>query len=262
MVKLIQGDVVKCLITGASSGIGRSLAKKLSDQGYDLILVARSEDKLLELKKELKTNTSIIIKDLKDQEEVMSLYEELKNENIDLLINNAGFGLFGLTHETDLNKELEMIDLNIKAVHILTKLFLKDFIKKDSGKILNVSSSAGFLPGPKLNTYYATKNYVTQYTLAISEELKQIKSNVKISCLCPGPVNTQFNQVANGNIKIKGIDSDYVANYTLKKLAKNKLIIIPTFKMKVILLLSKMLPLKLLLKINYNIQERKSNNVR
>ena len=163
------------LITGASSGLGKEMAVYLSSLGYDLILVARREKRLEELKESLKTNVTIYNYDLLDIKNVFELYEQVKDKNIDFLINNAGFGLFGDFLNTDLNRELEMINLNIKAYHILTKLFLKDFVLEDKGRILNVASAAGFLAGPNLSTYYATKNYITKLTLAIYEELKTKK---------------------------------------------------------------------------------------
>ena len=127
---------MKALITGASSGIGKSFARYLSSLGYDLILVARNKDKLQELQKELKTDVKIVIADLADESKIKELYVLCKNDNIDILINNAGFGMFGEFDSTDMQGEMEMIDVNIKAVHMLTKLFGKDMIKKDSGYIL------------------------------------------------------------------------------------------------------------------------------
>ena len=150
-----------------------------------------------------------------------------------------------------------MINLNIKAVDILTKLFLQDFVKKNEGHILNVASSAGFLAGPRLNTYYATKNYVLKFTLAIYEELRQTKSNVKISCLCPGPVATEFNKVAGGKFNIEEEHSARVAKYAIDKTLKNKLIIIPGFTIRLGVFLNRFLPTKLSLRIVYHIQERK-----
>ena len=249
---------MKALITGASSGIGRDMARVLSNIGYDLILVARNIEKLEELKKELKTNIQIICLDLSDVENCKNLYNQVKNQDIDILINNAGFGAIGAFRKTDMSKELSMIDLNIKAVHILTKLFLKDFVKKDSGHILNVSSASAFQPGPLMATYYSTKCYVYHLTLAIYEELKQMNSNVHISCLCPGPVNTNFNNVANCEFKIKALTSEYVAKYSISKMLKNKLIIIPGFKIKLLYIFGRFVPMKLKLKITYNIQYRKT----
>ena len=142
---------MKALITGASSGIGKNMAYVLANKGIDLILVARNKDEMLKIKENVKVNVEVIELDLLKEKNVFKLYEMCKDKNIDILINNAGFGLFGLFTETDLDRELEMIDLNIKAYHILTKLFLKDFVEIDKGYILNVASSAGFMAGPRLS---------------------------------------------------------------------------------------------------------------
>lgn len=249
---------MKALITGASSGIGRDMARVLSEKGYDLVLVARDSKKLNELKNEIKTNVDIISMDLESVDNCKKLYEQLKDKNIDILINNAGFGDIGAFRKTDMNKELSMIDLNVKTVHILTKLFLNDFVKRDSGHILNVSSASAFQPGPLMATYYSTKCYVYHLTLAIYEELRQMKSNVKISCLCPGPVNTNFNKVANCEFKVKSLSSEYVAKYAINKMLKNKLLIIPSFNIKLLYIFGRFVPNKLKLKITYNIQYRKA----
>lgn len=249
---------MKALITGASSGIGKDMAKYLDKLGYDLILVARREERLNELRNELKNNVKIFSLDLIEINNVYKLYDLVKDEDIDLLINNAGFGLFGMTYQTDLDRELEMIDLNIKALHILTKLFLKDFVERNKGRILNVASSAGFMAGPRLNTYYATKNYVLRFSTAIYEELRRMKSNVHISVLCPGPVETEFNKVAKGDFIIGGQRSEVVAKIAIDKCLRNKLVIVPSFGMKVALFFNKIAPMKLSLFISYMIQERKS----
>ena len=249
---------MKALITGASSGMGRDMAYYLASLNYDLILVARREERLQEIKDKVKTNVRIITLDLSIEENCFKLYDMTKDENIDLLINNAGFGLFGNTVETDLNRELEMINLNVKAVHVLTKLFLKDFYQRDYGHILNVASSAGFLAGPRLNTYYATKNYVLKFTMGIYEELKMVKSNVHISALCPGPVRTEFNKVAGGKFNIDSSQSKKVAKLAIDKTLKNKLIIIPGIFVKLGLFLNRFIPWKLSLRVVYSIQERKN----
>ena len=246
------------LITGSSSGIGRDMARILSSKGYDLILVARDKKQLEKLKEELNTCIEVISMDLSDIDNCKELYEKVKDKNIDILINNAGFGNIGLFNKTDLTKEINMIDLNIKAVHVLTKLFLNDFVKRDSGYILNVSSSASFQPGPLMSTYYSTKSYVTNLTLAIYEELRRMKSNVKISCLCPGPVDTNFNKVANCEFKISSLSSEYVARYAINKMFKNKLLIIPGLKIKLVYLFGRFMPKKLKLRITYNIQSKKT----
>lgn len=249
---------MKALITGASSGIGRDMARYLATKNIDLILVARRKENLEALSKELKVNTKIICLDLKDEENVYKLYDKCKNEDIDILINNAGFGLFGDFSKTALDRELEMINVNIKTPHILTKLFLQDFIKKDKGYILNVCSSAGFMAGPHLNTYYATKNYLTKLTMAINEELRQNKSNVKVCALCPGPTTTEFNKVAKGNFIIKGSSSESVAKYGIDKMFKGKMIIIPTLMMKLGIFCLRFIPYRLQLIIAYHIQHRKT----
>lgn len=227
---------MKVLITGASSGIGRDMARILAKLNYNLILVARNEDGLTKIKNELETennkiNITIYPMDLNIKENCYKLYENEKN--IDVLINNAGFGLFGEFAETDLEKEITMINTNITAVQILTKLYLKDMIKKDKGNILNVASIAGFMPGPLMATYYATKNYVVALTRAVRKELKKKKSNVKISLLCPGPVDTNFNKVANVKFKIPGLSSEKVAQYAIDKMLKNKFMILPGTLIKI-----------------------------
>lgn len=249
---------MKALITGASSGIGHDMAEYLASLGYDLILVGRRKDRLKELEKKLNVNVKVIPVDLSEFDNVELLYNETKNEDIDILINNAGFGLFGEFDKTDLETEMKMINVNIKQVHYLTKKFLRDFKKKDRGYILNVASSAGFMAGPKLSTYYATKNYILKLTEAIYEELRRNKSNVHISALCPGPVDTEFNKVAKGEFHTKAAKSSYVAKYAIDKMLKNKLIIIPTLKMKLAIFATRLVPIKLLLRITYNIQDRKT----
>ena len=248
---------MKALITGASSGIGRDFARILSDMGYDLILVARRKNKLEELANELKTNVQIIDMDISSTYNCMNLYNKVKKENIDILINNAGFGLFGKFDETKLDTELDMIDLNIKSVHTLTKLFNKDFKKKNSGYILNVASAASFLPGPLMSTYYATKAYVLNLTMAIYEELKRDDANVYVGCLCPGPVDTEFNKVAKVKFSLKSLNSYDVAKYAINKMFKKKLVIVPSLKTKIGINLSKMLPIKLKTKVSYKIQSAK-----
>ena len=248
---------MKALITGASSGMGADMARCLVNEGYEVILVARRKGRLEKLAKELGNKATFIVKDISSTFNCMELYNEVKKENIDILINNAGFGVFGEFYKTSLDKELDMIDLNVKSLHTLTKLFLKDFIKKDRGYILNVASSAGFMAGPLMASYYATKNYVVSLTSAIYEELKKMGSNVSISAFCPGPVDTEFNKVARVHFSIKGLNSFDVSNYAIKKMFDEKMIIVPGFKMKVGLFLTRFITRKLLLKISYKIQNGK-----
>ena len=249
---------MKAIITGASSGIGRDIARVLSSKGYDLILVARRKKRLEELKKELSTNVEIYEYDLSSTFNCMKLYDSIKNEDIDILVNNAGFGLAGEFSDIKVDKELDMIDLNIKTVHVLTKLFLSDFEKKNKGYILNVASSAGLMPGgPLMVTYYATKSYVTSMTLGIYEELRRKNSNVYIGCLCPGPVDTEFNKVAKVEFSLPSLSSEYVAKYAVDKMFKRKIIIVPGFKVKLATIFSRFIPRKSVVKMTYNIQRRK-----
>ena len=243
---------MKALITGASSGIGRDIAFVLADRGYDLILAARRADLLNRLADELPVQATVIACDLSTESDCRALYEQTKDEKIDILVNNAGFGLIGAFDKTDLEVELNMVDLNIKAVHILTKLFLKDFIERDAGYILNVSSSAGFLPGPLMATYYASKAYVLWLSEAIWKELRMAKSNVHISALCPGPVPTDFNKVAQAkHISGKGLSCVYVAEYAIKKMFAKKRVIVPGFGMKVAHGIQRIVPMRALLAFAY-----------
>ncbi len=248
---------MKALVTGASSGIGRDMARVLSKLGYDIIAVARDGEALSKLKDELNTKVEIISIDLASEQACKALYDTLKYRKIDILVNNAGFGDFGEFITTDLEKELKMIDVNIKAVHILTKLFLKDMVKRNEGYILNVASIAGFMPGPLMATYYSTKSYIVRLTQSIYQELQKEHSRVKISVLCPGPVNTNFNKIANVKFNLKGHSSEYVAQYAIEKMLKGKLIILPGMKIKIARFLAKISPEKVVAKISMKMQERK-----
>lgn len=250
---------MKALVTGASSGIGRDMARYLASLGYTVYAVGRDEGKLSNLKNELGDKIQVIIKDLSIKENVISLYEELKMESIDLVVNNAGFGVFGEFADTDIEKEISLINTNITAVHILTKLFLKDMLKENKGKILNVASIAGFAPGPLMGAYYASKAYVLRLTESIYEELKKKKSNVTISALCPGPVDTNFNNVANVKFSIKALPSEYVAKYGIDKALKGKLIIVPGIIPKLCRFFSKITPDRLSMKVVYANQTKKVN---
>ncbi len=248
---------MKALVTGASSGIGKEIAKYLDNLGYELILVSRDKEKLENVAASLKNKSKIIVMDLRKIEDIKSLYVLVKNDDIDVLVNNAGFGLCGNFSESDLGRELEMIDLNVKAYHILTKLFLKDMKKKNKGYILNVASSAAFESGPLMATYYATKSYVYRLSEAINYEMKKEKVNVTVSCLCPGPVDTNFNNVANVKFSVKPLKADYVAKYAIDNMFKGKMLIIPGFSMKMSKFFGRFISDKAMMRMIYKIQKNK-----
>ncbi len=248
---------MKALITGATSGIGQSIARKLAKRGWSLILTGRNEMVLGEMQAELCGDTEIIAAELADKSEVFKVYNFCKDKSVDMLVNNAGYGIFGKFDETDLDDELDMINVNITALHILTKLFLRDFKKRNRGIILNVASSAGFLTGPLLSSYYASKNYVVRLSLAIAEELRRDKSDVSITVLCPGPVDTNFNNRAGVSFSMKPISADYAAEYAIEKALSGKLIAIPGFTAQMGVFASRFVPHKLLSAITYNIQKNK-----
>ena len=250
---------MKALITGASSGIGLECAKYLASMKTELILVARNKEKLEEIQKALPTKTTIIVTDLSNEQKIKELCALIKNESIDILINNAGFGLFGDFYAADVNTELDMINTNVMAVHLLTKYVLKNMVARNKGYILNVASSAGLMPGgPLMSTYYATKSYVTSLTRAINFELKKEQSNVVVSVLCPGPVDTNFNNVAGVSFGVKPMSAQYVAKYALDQMiAKHKMVIIPGTKMKLAKFFSRFLSDKALLKMAYKVQKKK-----
>ena len=254
---------MKALITGASSGLGYDMAHILSDMGYDIIAVARRSDRLEKLKSELKTNTETVCADLTDIDACKKVAGYA--DEVDVFINNAGFGVFGELCETSLDDELKMIDTNIRAVHILTKMVAQKFSVKESGYILNVASLAAFFPGPLFAAYYASKAYVLRLSQALAEEMRREGCGVQVSVLCPGPVDTEFSEVAKvnfgfGNEKGKSfiiLDSKKVSAYAIKKMFKGKEVIVPGAIMKVAVFLRRILPDKLLAKGVMLIQRKK-----
>lgn len=248
---------MKALITGATSGIGREFAVLLAAQGISLILASRDEKKMRQLARRLPVPVRIIPADLSKEADCYRLYEETKQEQIDLLINNAGFGAYGAFWEIPLETECEMMDLNIRAVHILTKLFLADFRRRDYGYILNVASSAGFLAGPLMATYYATKAYVLRMTEAVHEELRRSGSRVQITALCPGHVETGFDRRANVPHSIGGLSARRVAQAGLRGVCLGKAVVLPGALMKLTYWGEKLLNEPLLLRAAYLAQSKK-----
>ncbi len=243
------------LITGASDGIGKDMAIILSNMGYNIIVVARNREKMEQAFKNIK-NCIIICMDLSIIENCYKLYDKIKEKNIDILINNAGYGVFGEFLNTNLDDELNMIDLNIKSLHILTKLFLQDMVEKDKGYILNVGSIGSFFPSPLLSSYYGSKAYVLNLSLAIKEELKKQKSNVYIGIFCPATINTGFHKKAGIKCNVGGIDSYKASKYAINKMFKKKVIIIPSYA-KFLPFFIDIMPRGLLTKVAYKMQIKK-----
>ena len=231
----------KVLITGASSGIGRDIARYFDSLGCELILVARRKDRLKALANCLNGTPKIIAMDIGDGEKAKELYELTKGENIDILINNAGFGVWGDFTETSCEREIEMLRLNVEAMHVLFKLFLKDFKSR----------------GPYMAAYYSCKAYVLRLTQSAAYELKEENSAVTVSALCPGPVSTEFNKVAGVHFSVKPLKSKYVAKYAVLNLIKGKTVIIPGISMKIAAVASKVVPDSVSAGITAKIQKRK-----
>lgn len=253
------------LITGASGGIGLELARLYALEGARLVLVARSEGKLAEIKTELesKYREEVIVKakDLSDAKQAESLYEELTASGIevDVLVNNAGFGLRGKFVETELDEELEMIDLNVRTLTQLTKMFVRGMVRRGNGQILNVASTAAFQPGPLMAVYYATKAYVLSFTEALANELAG--TGVTASTLCPGPTRTGFGDRADmGGTKLfegRMMSAEDVAKAALEGMKRGKTVIIPGAMNRTLAGASKIMPRKLVLSITRSMQETK-----
>ncbi|TCI49512.1 SDR family oxidoreductase [Exiguobacterium sp. SH5S13] len=184
------------LITGVSGGIGKELADRFARDGHEMVLVSRNEAKLLELAKDYRINhgvgVTVIAKDIASPGVPEAIYKELQEKGIhvDYLVNNAGFGLYGTFLETDMNQEVNMIDVNIKALTVMTKLFLPGMVERNQGGIMNVSSMVGFFPGPLMSVYHATKSYVLSFSEALENEVSG--TNVTVTALCPGLTSTGF----------------------------------------------------------------------
>ena len=253
------------LITGASSGIGLELAKIFAREGHNLVLVARSEETLKSLKIKLEEDydikVKIIIKDLKYYSAPTEIYDEVQNDkiNVNILVNNAGFGVYGEFTDTDLDAELEMIQVNITSLTHLTKLFLKDMVENNNGLILNVASTAAFQPGPLMAVYYATKSYVLSFSEALAEELSDTK--IRITTLCPGPTATNFSKTAKvESIKLfqknMPTGSD-VAEFGYKALYTGRRVVVYGLKNKILAQSIRFMPRKAITKLVKKMQEKK-----
>ena len=247
------------LITGATSGIGKEFASYFAQKGYRLILTGRRKERLLSMKKKVGKGCRIITADLEDEKQCRSILKKVSNEKIDIFINNAGFGTAGSFFETDLNKEVSMVKVNDIAMHILFKGMILKMKKQGYGTILNVASSAGLFPaGPYMATYYATKAYVTSLTKAVARELKDMGSNIYVCCLCPGPVDTEFNSKADVTFALDGITPKQCVTECLRGMRKRKTVIIPTLTMKMGVYFQGLLPERVLLGIVSSQQRKKT----
>lgn len=248
---------MRALITGASSGIGRDIARELASRGCDLILAARRTDRLEALAEEFSVETEVISSDLSVPGEARRLYEATRDRGVDILVNCAGFGLMGSFTETDLQRELDMIEVNVTALHVLTKLYLGEFVPRGEGYVLNVASSAAFLPGPLLSAYYATKAYVLRLCQSVNGELKHSGSPVRITCLCPGPVRTEFDRVAGVKKSLQGMESADVARIAVRAMFRRKGVVTPGLATTLGRVAAHLLPDGVLTEFGYRTQNKK-----
>lgn len=254
------------IITGASSGIGKEMARCLLSR-LDIVLVARSEDKLKKLEKDYNKlskrhrynhKVEYFVCDVSNVDECKALYEKYKSKDIQVLINGAGFGALGEFDSISLDREISMVNTNVLGAHVLTKLFLKDMLKRNRGYILNIASSAGYMPGsPYMATYYASKAYILNLTRAIAREKSVMESNVYVGALCPGPVPTGFNEAAGITEQAKGMSPRKVAKYAIHKMYNEHEIILPGIAAKLTYVLRKFSPDELLLNFAGKWQEEK-----
>lgn len=249
------------LITGASSGIGMEFAQRFARMGYRLILTARRRERLEQLASTLSVPCEIITADLDDEAQCYKLCEDLKAEQIDVFINNAGFGTCGNFADTDLSKEVSMIHVNIQAMHILFKTMLRKMKAQGHGSILNVASSAGlFSAGPYMAAYYASKSYVVSLTKAVAEELREEHSSIYVCALCPGPVNTEFNEMADVIFALKGITPKYCVSEAFRGMRLHRTIIVPSPLMRFATAAQHLVPDVILLKLVSKQQRRKTGH--
>lgn len=248
------------LITGASTGIGLALAEQYAKNKHNLFLVARSEEKLKQISENLTLNHKVTVQylalDLTSENAATTLFEEINKRGIMLntLINNAGFGYLGKFVDDKIENQLNMIDLNVRVLVELSYKFLENFRNstETNGYLINIASIAGFLSGPYMASYYATKNFVVSWSEGLSKELEQ--ENVKVICVCPGPVATEFAERASFNKNkifdnLKPATPEFVAIQTYSAMLENKLIEIPGFSNKIIPVLTKFIPRNLRLNL-------------
>lgn len=252
------------LITGVSGGIGKELADRFAKGGHNIVLVARSEGKILDLAQEYQNKygiqATVIAKDVAAPGVPEEIFNELKEKKIvvDYLINNAGFGLFGTFMETDMEQEINMIDINIKSLTVMTKLFLPDMIKRGHGGVMNVASLVGFFPGPMMSVYYATKAYVLSFTEALENEVSG--TGVTVTALCPGLTSTGFvdrsgmgaSKMVRGTI----MEAGQVAEGGYRGFLRGKTLIMPGARNRFIAFMPRLLPRKIMTRMIRSSQDR------
>ncbi|HLL74096.1 MAG TPA: SDR family oxidoreductase [Pyrinomonadaceae bacterium] len=255
------------LVTGASGGIGEDLARLFAADGHDLVLTARSGDKLARIGEELSGKHGVVARvitsDLTRAEAPREIYDELEAAGVavDALVNNAGFGSYGLFAETDLQREMELLQVNVVALTHLTKLFLPAMLGRRRGYVMNVASTAAFQPGPLMAVYYASKAYVLNFSEALSNETAG--TNVFVSALCPGPTETGF-VAAAGMERSKlfdraVMDSRTVAEAGYRGLLAGKRVVIPGFKNALVARTVGLFPRGMVMNVVRGIQERRGN---
>lgn len=245
------------LITGASMGIGYEMALQLAAMGVDLVLVARSHDKLQQLAADLRAKhgirVTVLAHDLSQYHHALTIFNECQQQGIvvDYLINNAGFGDFGFFHQSHWPRQEQMINLNITALAYLTRLFLPYMVQRGSGRILNIASTAAFVPGPLMSVYYATKAFVLSFSEAISNELEG--TGVTVTCLCPGPTESHFAEAATAqetnlfkNRKLPAAAS--VAAYGIKAMFRGQRIAMPALRDRLLIFGNRLVPRSWVLK--------------
>lgn len=246
------------VVTGASSGIGMEFARRLSLEGYPLILIARRRDRLEALRRELGTECLLLPADLARREDLIRLCEDLVGRRIDVFINNAGFGVSGPFMTTEVAREIGMVDVNVTAQHVLFKYILHRMEAEGGGAILNVASSAGLFPaGPYMSGYYATKAYMASLTRGVAEELRQAGSPVYVGCLCPGPVNTEFNDVADVSFALPGISPEECVDYALRMMERRQTLIIPGREIRAAVIGQRFIPAALTVRLTAAQQKKK-----
>lgn len=259
------------MVTGAASGLGLELAKLLANDGFNLILVDVNEEKLQEAKQEITNRydveVQLIFKDLGQQNIAQEIFREIDGKPLDVLINNAGFGIYGNFNETEWERQAEMLNLHVFTTTHLTKLILKGMVARGSGKILNMSSLAAFQPGPLMSLYYASKAYILSFSEAIANELKG--TGVTVTCLCPGQTKTCFQEVVSNGSKASGNKIKFniacptrVAEYGYEAMMKGKVVAVPGNINKFLSRLPRFVPRRTATAIIRKIQEKNRETIK